>query len=379
MDVPDKTVSCSSLEHSDLDVEDLGLSPTPTLTTACAGTGRPSKRNPNADVLEDCDVILEKPVITSNDPTSGVDERKNRMDAGENIGGNDDNEFKTSKSKSNLVAKQQGTEIMENVVQENQATSRDGTKIQNPPTVVCPRVNCPEKIVICLDLSEEMGSTTFSSRAGDKFSSLELARRSIRMFVMHKSQMNPNHEFSLLVFHDDSTMIHNLTKRAKDVLNTLDEIDMATKLSEPLDLSHMFQTVKDNVDLPEVIGDPQVIPPPYVVRVLLVYGRSQSVPVGAGSDVQKELESSPYFFTDVLYIHQPPSEGNKCEEIFSSLCDLDHNGLSYIFEVSKYTPILNSGAKLLAHPLQRPQQLQAAYKIGTTPSAPQPMMEEKLH
>ncbi|GFR94912.1 BRISC and BRCA1-A complex member 1-like [Elysia marginata] len=211
-----------------------------------------------------------------------------------------------------------------------------------------------------------MNSTTFRSRAGDKYSGLELAKRAIKMFVAHKSQMNPSHQFAFLVFKEEATMIQSFTSRAQDILKTLDESEIEPQESDSLNFSHFFETIKENVDLPEVQGDPRVMPPPYIVRVLLLFGRSQSVPISPCQKAQRELESSPYFFTDVLYIHEPPSEENKCEEIFKVFCDLDHNGMSYIFEQSKYTPILNSGAKLLAHPLQRPRQLDAVYKISTT-------------
>ncbi|CAG5131210.1 unnamed protein product [Candidula unifasciata] len=242
----------------------------------------------------------------------------------------------------------------------------------DPQSIQCPRVNCPEKIIICLDLNEEMDTSVFRSRAGDKYTGLELAKRAIKMFVMHKSQINPKNQFSFLIFHEESTMIQSFTPRAQDILNTLDEIEIETQMSGPLNLSHLFETVKENIELPVVDGDPRVISPPYVVRVILVFGRSNCVPVVTSTKAQRELESSPYFFTDVLYIHDPPSENNKCEEIFHTLCDLDHNGMSYIFEQSKYTPVLNSSAKLLAHPLQRPRQLEAMYRIGAVQTAPAP-------
>ncbi|BFY99359.1 hypothetical protein BsWGS_02399 [Bradybaena similaris] len=252
----------------------------------------------------------------------------------------------------------------------------DTVSRHDPHSILCPRVNCPEKIIICLDLNEEMDTAVFRSRAGNKYTGLELAKRAIKMFVMHKSQINPENQFSFLIFHEESTMIHSFTPRAQDILNTLDEIEIETQMSGPLNLSHLFETVQENIELPVVDGDPRVIPPPFVVRVILVFGRSNCVPVVTSTKAQRELESSPYFFTDVLYIHDLPSEKNKCEDIFHTLCELDHNGMSYIFEQSKYTPVLNSSAKLLAHPLQRPRQLDAMYRIGTVPTAPPPTPAE---
>ncbi|RUS88844.1 hypothetical protein EGW08_003389 [Elysia chlorotica] len=253
-----------------------------------------------------------------------------------------------------------------------QGENMKGNITSHLPSIPLPNVDCPEKIIICLDLSQEMNTTTFRSRAGDKYSGLELAKRAIKMFVAHKSQMNPKHQFAFLVFKEEATMIHSFTTKAQDVLQTLDESEIEPQESDSFNLTHFFETIKENIDLPEVQGDPRVVPPPYVVRVLLVFGRSHSVPVSPCQKVQRELESSPYFFTDVLYIHEPPSEENKCEEIFHLFCELDHNGMSYIFEQSKYTPILSSGAKLLAHPLQRPRQLDAVYKIGSPVPTPVP-------
>lgn len=67
---------------------------------------------------------------------------------------------------------------------------------------------------------------------------------------------------------------------------------------------------------------------------------------------------------DALYVHEPPSEENKCEEIFNSICDLDEKGLSYIFEAARNpTKLYDQMAQLLAHPLQRPVQRDVAYRL----------------
>jgi len=232
------------------------------------------------------------------------------------------------------------------------------SKVLKPPSV-----NCPEKIVICLDISAEMESTLFSSRAGNKFTSLELAKRSIKMFVMHKSQMNPDHEFALIGCHSGAVLLQKMTKRVKNLFNSLEDCEMSSQSTEPLSMTEVFETINENVALPEPVDDVQAFPPPFIVRLLLVYGRSHSVPEALHSQAQKDLESSPYFFTDVLYIHEAPSEDNCCEEVFKALCELDHREMAYIFNVTRYTPILNCAAKLLAHPLQRPRQNDASYKI----------------
>ena len=46
------------------------------------------------------------------------------------------------------------------------------------------------------------------------------------------------------------------------------------------------------------------------------------------------------------------------------LCELDEDGLSYIYEVSKNpTKLYDSMSQLLPHPLQRPPQKDASYDL----------------
>ena len=76
------------------------------------------------------------------------------------------------------------------------------------------------------------------------------------------------------------------------------------------------------------------------------------------------LQTSPHFFFDALYIHEPPSEENHCEAIYDIICELDEKGLFYVFEVSRNpTKLYDSMAQLLAHPLQRPIQKEVSYRL----------------
>ncbi|KAJ8306115.1 hypothetical protein KUTeg_016660 [Tegillarca granosa] len=92
---------------------------------------------------------------------------------------------------------------------------------------------------------------------------------------------------------------------------------------------------KKNVELPHVEGDQTVIPPPFIVRTLLVYGRSYC---------------------------QIDFKGK--EEIFDRICDLDEKGQSFIFESARNpTRLYDQMAQLLAHPLQRPHQTDISYRL----------------
>ncbi|XP_050402678.1 BRISC and BRCA1-A complex member 1 [Patella vulgata] len=226
-----------------------------------------------------------------------------------------------------------------------------------------PKVNCVEKIIICLDLNFEMEKDTFRSRAGDKFTQLQVVQKALRLYINSKSKINCEHEFALVVLDSTAEWVSDFTNNPREIIALLEDLRCsATRETETFDMSLLFDAIDEKVTIPTV-EDP-ILPPPYIVRILFLYGRSNCLIESTNYESQKTLESSPYVFFDSLYIHEPLSEENKCEEIFNRLCKLDHRGFSYIFEVSKNpTKLYVYMAQLLAHPLQRDTQQSAAYKI----------------
>jgi BRISC and BRCA1-A complex member 1 len=78
------------------------------------------------------------------------------------------------------------------------------------------------------------------------------------------------------------------------------------------------------------------------------------------------LMNNPFFFLDIIYVHEPLVDEVKdtCQSIFNSLCTAISLPSSYVFNVSRNpTTLHDSMAKLLAHPLQRPNQQDAEYKL----------------
>ncbi|XP_063415219.1 BRISC and BRCA1-A complex member 1-like [Mytilus trossulus] len=228
-----------------------------------------------------------------------------------------------------------------------------------------PRINCKEKIVICVDLSSEMDKVTFRSRAGDKWTPLKLVKRALGFFLHSKSRINKLHEYSLVVLHNSAKWVRDFTSNPKEILSFFeDEILLDTIACETFDASALFDVLLKRLDLPAVEGDVSVTPPPYIVRVLMIYGRSHCPIEFRNKESFKQLDSSPYFFVDVMYIHEAPSEENKCEMIFDSLCDFDEKGMSYIFEAARNpTKFYDQMSQLLAHPLQRPLQKDIACRL----------------
>uniref|UniRef100_A0A8V5GQM9 Uncharacterized protein n=1 Tax=Melopsittacus undulatus TaxID=13146 RepID=A0A8V5GQM9_MELUD len=157
--------------------------------------------------------------------------------------------------------------------------------------VKTPRVNCPEKVIICLDLAEEMALPKLESFNGQQ------------------------------------------------------------KIELP---------VTENV---------QTIPPPYVVRTILVFGRPGCQPQFSMSEHMKKMLQCPYFFFDIVYIHngvEEKEDETSWKEMYSFFSSLDTKGTNYKYEVLLSGPAVelhNCMAKLLAHPLQRPFQTHAAYGL----------------
>lgn len=55
------------------------------------------------------------------------------------------------------------------------------------------------------------------------------------------------------------------------------------------------------------------------------------------------------------------------QDVFDTICDLDQKGLSYILGASKNpTKVYDAMSQMLAHPLQRPVQNDASYRIGSS-------------
>ncbi|KAK3579152.1 hypothetical protein CHS0354_022175 [Potamilus streckersoni] len=232
------------------------------------------------------------------------------------------------------------------------------------PEITCPRVNCPEKIVICIDLSKEMDRLSLRSRSGDKLSPMMIITRALHLFVYSKIQCDKRHEFAVVLLQESAVWIKDFTSNPKDIINCLDDLS-ATYTCETFDVDSLFDLIRERVPMPHVDGDQAVLPPPYIVRLIFLFGRSDTSMKVESKENLNMLYSSPYFFLDAIYIHEPPSAENKCQENFDKICDFDSKGLSFILSVCRnITKIYDHMAQCLAHPLQRPIQKNVFYRLG---------------
>ncbi|XP_062814963.1 BRISC and BRCA1-A complex member 1 [Anolis carolinensis] len=232
--------------------------------------------------------------------------------------------------------------------------------------VKTPRVNCAEKVIICLDLLEEMSHPKLESFNGSKTNALNVSQKMIEMFVRTKHKIDKSHEFALVVVNNDVTWLSGFTSDPREVCSFL--YDLETAECKSFNLEGLFNLIQQKTELP-VTDNVQTIPPPYVVRAILVYSRPACQPPAAVTEQMKKMLQCPYYFFDVLYLHngaEDKEEEARCKETFAFFSSLDSKGTHYKYEVGLGGPAVelhNCMAKLLAHPLQRPFQTHAAYSM----------------
>ncbi|NWS07466.1 BABA1 protein, partial [Motacilla alba] len=215
--------------------------------------------------------------------------------------------------------------------------------------------------IICLDLAEEMAVPKLESFNGCRSNALTVAQKMIEMFVRTKHKIDKSHEFALVVVNNDATWLSGFTSDPREVCSCLYDLDTVVCQSFSI-------LPQQKVELP-VTDNVQTIPPPFVVRTILVFGRPRCQPHFCGGEHVKKLLQCPYFFFDVVYIHngldEKEDEGS-WKDMFGFFGSLDTKGTNYKYEVALAGPALelhNCMAKLLAHPLQRPCQSHACYGL----------------
>ncbi|XP_026002149.1 BRISC and BRCA1-A complex member 1 [Astatotilapia calliptera] len=229
-----------------------------------------------------------------------------------------------------------------------------------------PRVNCPEKVIICLDLSEEMSLPKLESFNGSKTNALNISQKMIEMFVRTKHKIDKRHEFALVVVNDDALWLSGFTSDPRELCSCL--YDLETNVCESFNLEDLLNVIHQKIELP-LMENIQTIPPPYVVRTVLIYSRHAGQLQFNPSEAVSKMLQSPYFFFDVVYLHngvEEQGDETSWRDNYTSFSNLDSKGMCYRFEVSLGGPAIelhNCMAKLLAHPLQRPFQSHASYSL----------------
>lgn len=243
-------------------------------------------------------------------------------------------------------------------------TIEDYVQVRNVP-----ELNLPEKIVLVVDTVREQQCTPFKLGTGATFSPLCMIKRVVENFVGAKSTIQPGvHEYALMSLDSrGASWLCDYTSNAKTLVGHLENVveDSPDEEQRTYDLDQLFEAIHAK------IATPTTSQPLFVSRVILIYGRSNSIPkFHTGQKYLENLTENPYFFLDVLFVHEPASEDNLCEAVYAEIAALDTTSYSYIFEVGRNAAKLHDNmAKLLAHPLQRPLQKDAFYTFVSNTTA----------
>lgn len=250
-----------------------------------------------------------------------------------------------------------------NEIELNEAeTSTTPTKQIQIPIRKLPVRNVPEKIIFCVDTCVDTNYTAFIVEDGRSFAPLFMLRRIIEIFVQNKSFIDQRHEYALMSMESkDVRWIKDFSNNPNNIINALQKEINETEQSDEFDLSTVLEMISQKVIVPEPMN-PLHDPPPYVVRMIMLYSRSNST--FSDRKTYEELLSNPYFTVDTIFTNEPTSV-LKTQQIFNSLRRLDEKIYSYKFEVGRNATMLHdSMAKLLMHPLQRPPQCLISFDIN---------------
>lgn len=234
-----------------------------------------------------------------------------------------------------------------------------------------PSVNLPEKILFVIDTVRERSCTPFKLSTGAKYTPLFMMKRVVENFVCIKSTIQRSHEYALMILNSQGAQwTCDFTSNIKSIVNQLDVIDedVMEEDQESYDFGQLFDKIQSKLQCSLTNKHCISAPPSFVFRVILMYSRSNSIPrFCTDRKCLDRLMENPYFFMDALYVHEPPSSENSCEEIYGEIAKMDTTNFSYILEVGRNAAKLHDNmAKLLAHPLQRPPQRDACYTIHSS-------------
>ncbi|XP_075220006.1 BRISC and BRCA1-A complex member 1-like [Lycorma delicatula] len=241
----------------------------------------------------------------------------------------------------------------ENIREEKQENSDSHT----------PLVAVPEKIVLCIDVSEDYIFKPYILSNDNTCNPFLPLKNCVINFVRNKHTLNELHEFAVMSVEPGAVKwVHDFSSNPEEIINAINGLEVIQH-RDPLDvdITPVFKEIKGKVVLPfgrlPKVRNSTVHFPTHIIRLILIYNSSYNIPIFDNSDEHLLLlTSSNYFIWDVLFLHDAPSRENKCQEIYDALLNVSSPG-SYIFESSrKIVKLYNTMAKLLAHPLQRFEQ-----------------------
>jgi hypothetical protein len=211
------------------------------------------------------------------------------------------------------------------------------------------KLACPERVVFVLDMR-------CGNSRGEQF------KLAASTFVKMKSAMDARHEFALVaVCGDCPVWLCDFTRDASAFSDKVAALQADHQASNAqFDLTSVLQLVHTNgvasalePEIKEHLGHS----PSFVLRLVLVYGQSATVPLlDSNCPIVADLMAARHFFLDAVFVHDKPTLDNCPQEIFdfltSELQTVNHS-LSLFVETSVERKIGQLVMSLISHPLLR--------------------------
>ncbi|CAG9863780.1 unnamed protein product [Phyllotreta striolata] len=188
-----------------------------------------------------------------------------------------------------------------------------------PDIYSLPSVNVQEKIILVIDRANDEHCTSFKSSddTTETFTPITMLKRALNLFLETKHSINKKHEYALILLNEnDITWVLHFTSDVRKIRKAIDKITVCD-VEDTFDMNLLFEQINDNVIVPE----DEI--PPYLIRTIIFYNRSYTIPKIEFSKPVLELLAKRYFICDVLYTHEKNDESNHCSRIFNCLEDMD--------------------------------------------------------
>lgn len=217
-----------------------------------------------------------------------------------------------------------------------------------------PSANVQERIVLVIDSAQDENYTPFTV-GNQKYSPLTTIKRAVSIFIKLKLNINPCHQFAIIKMNEkNASKVQDFCsdfRKLNDCLNKITEC----QAEDIFDLNTVFDLIQN--DLPAVGACESRLTTPYVLRTILFYGRSYTIPEIEITEKLDTFFKHPFSVCDILMTHEPIEISNHCQKIFDVLQTLDKKGISYFFPVGRDSKRMHRcSGKLLGHPFQRPIQ-----------------------
>lgn len=239
----------------------------------------------------------------------------------------------------------------------NESSDRSQSVHSRPPRTKI-NVNIPENIIFAVDLTESIDQKCVGSKSAQAVTVLQAIQQALAIFAHSKSRMNKYHKFGLFVMGEGLLCL----------LEPTSDPTVIAEMVRTLVSQGQFGPLNLNTLLDEIAKKCNIEPlrrPEQVLRVILLHAR-QSPPIynDVVDSLSSELLKCPGFYIDFVGIYNQKSGGDSANGFLQFCNDEFPNPHFYRSKVpNSARAIMGSITMLMAHPLQRMDQLSVCHSL----------------